>query len=94
MTIDLLGTKFLGFNLEWDYTKRICILSMPTYILTLLKKLSFIQRLSSTHSLLPFKSSSYAKIQYVTQKEKINCIQSKLPIFRKLLAYYFTMLTP
>ena len=90
-TIDLSGTKFLGFDLDWNYTKRTCILSMPEYIPSLLKKLNFVQNHSPTHSPLPFTPPSYAKIQYATQKEKTKLQPSQITYIQKVigsLLYY------
>ena len=30
------GTKFCGITLEWDYTRRTCLMSMPGYIAAIL----------------------------------------------------------
>ena len=90
-TIDLTGTKFLGFDLKWDYTKRTCALSMPTCIPSLLHKLSFVQQPSPTHSPLPFTPPTYAKIQHATQKEKSTLPPEKITHIQKVigsLLYY------
>ena len=61
-TIDLLGSKFLDFDLKWNYTNRTYILSMLNYVSNLIKKLNFHKKPTLTHSLLPFIPPSYAKV--------------------------------
>jgi len=82
-TLDLTGSKFLGFDLHWNYHKRTCVLSMPNYIPTLLKKLKFKQT-KKTHSPFPYTPPSYTKIQYASQKDPSSLPQEKITYVQKV----------
>ena len=44
ITIDWTGSHFIGINLEWDYTNRICKMSMKDYVCKALARFNFIHR--------------------------------------------------
>ena len=66
--MDITGSKFLGFDLNWDYKHRTCILSMPDYIPNLLKKLNFTKS-NDVHTPFPYTLLPlYVKLQLASQK--------------------------
>jgi len=61
ITTDMSGSKYVGMNLDWDFTKRTCRLSMQGYIAKTLAYFNVTKSNRGTHSPLPVQPIVYGR---------------------------------
>jgi hypothetical protein len=59
------GTRYCGLTIEWDYTRRLCYISMPGYIARCLQRFAHLVSKTPTHSPHAYTPPTYGrKVQY------------------------------
>jgi hypothetical protein len=78
VTTDWTGSKFAGIDIEWDYTKRTCRLTMKNYINELLLKYDHAQPRKPQHSPHAHKEIVYgAKEQFLPESDSSPLLDAK-----------------
>ena len=78
ITIDKSGSNFCGLHLEWDYKNKWVDISMPKYVLKILKKLGHPSPSTQRHSPHRWVPKTYGQKVHLTAPEDHSEILSKL----------------
>ena len=78
ITLDKAGTNFYGLYLEWDYNHKWVDISMPKYVLKILKQLGHPFPLTQRHSPHRWVPKAYGQKVHLTAPEDHSEILSKL----------------
>jgi hypothetical protein len=88
ITTDWGGTVYSGITLDWDYNKRTCDISMPSYITNVLNKFQHDTPKTPQHTPSRYITPVYgAKMQYATQDETPTLSDTECTTIQKITGY-------
>jgi hypothetical protein len=71
-------TRYCGLTIKWDYTNRLCYISMPGYIARFLQQFEHKAPATPTHSPHAYNQPTYGKkVQYATRPDKLPHLDPK-----------------